>query len=263
MHRLLMILCVAIALGLAVENDDYCDTGNDEMGSSACSGRSKKKFICTGSEYVKQEIFLSRVHDGVCDCCSGADEVGGLVECPNTCAELEKSEKERIAREKQVRLVGLEKKVIAVASGKAALQEMRNSISTNAQMGAKFDSKIAALEEELKDEETMTKLTLDAKVKEAEMIYLNAVRSSFQEVPVTILQKMISSIVYRGKEEVAEVVLKAAEGLYEGPGESADDTQVLMLSMETPEDTDVTVGLFVVNPEGQMVRPVEHPRTLI
>jgi len=257
--QFLQVFLVA-ALFIAVcargeENDDYCDGFNDELTTSACSGQSSAKFTCTGSEYVKQEIFLSRVNDGVCDCCSGADEAGDLVQCPNTCAELEKSEKERIAKEENVRRVGREKKAASIASGKAALQEYRSSIETNSEMDAKYESLIKQLDEEIKDDETLAKLSLDTKVKEAEMVYLNAIRSTFQGVPRAMLSKMISSIIYRGKEEVAEAVLKAAEDKYEGPGESVDDTQVIMLSMETPADSDLTLGL--ISSEGDIINPTK------
>ena len=83
-------------------NDDYCDchgeslATTDEPATSACSNiiRDKSFFCGWNPQYVKMYgtsmsqadiplkypfypalVYASRVHDGVCDCCDGADEV--------------------------------------------------------------------------------------------------------------------------------------------------------------------------------------------
>lgn len=67
-----------------VVNDDYCDCGWDEPGTSACSGTSETLYLCTNPGAVASYIAPSRVNDGVCDCCDGADEAGG---CVSRCGE--------------------------------------------------------------------------------------------------------------------------------------------------------------------------------
>ncbi|KAG5502150.1 hypothetical protein GH5_05098 [Leishmania sp. Ghana 2012 LV757] len=80
-------------------NDEICDCadGSDEPGTSACAALRGGTltplppgwlFQCINDENVSQSIFHSRVNDGICDCCDGADEVRLLVSCPNRCAEL-------------------------------------------------------------------------------------------------------------------------------------------------------------------------------
>ena len=68
-------------------NDDFCDCpddGSDEPSTSACdSGH----FYCENAGYRSKTISSSRVGDGVCDCCDGSDEVGGI-KCEDSCAEL-------------------------------------------------------------------------------------------------------------------------------------------------------------------------------
>ena len=96
-------------------NDNYCDcygttrTTTDEPATSACSNIVRDKtFFCgwkpedtkiystvmaqtsmLGSyPFYPKLVYASRVHDGVCDCCDGADEVGNAflaLPCLNRC----------------------------------------------------------------------------------------------------------------------------------------------------------------------------------
>ena len=79
-------------------NDDYCDNGDDEINTSACSGYknniiTKPSFICFNKEYYIEKIYNSRVNDGICDCCDGSDEINNNnnnnnIKCINNCKEI-------------------------------------------------------------------------------------------------------------------------------------------------------------------------------
>ena len=101
-------------IDLSRVNDDYCDciSGEDEPGTSACSGNSDygrgvaststntnensnggsddnesqkgQLFYCMNDGFMEKSIFTSRVNDGICDCCDGSDE-GMFVTCRNSC----------------------------------------------------------------------------------------------------------------------------------------------------------------------------------
>lgn len=80
-------------------NDGYCDcplTGVDEPETAACAGSNAWAAVLRGGESSPNEsllftcpkqpnlkLALSRVHDGVCDCCDGADEGKGV--CKDGC----------------------------------------------------------------------------------------------------------------------------------------------------------------------------------
>ena len=80
---------------LSAYNDDYCDCGEDEPHTAACSqqGRSLENsysFFCVNAGFKGHRLLSSRLGDGICDCCDGSDENGavGGATCPNTCAAL-------------------------------------------------------------------------------------------------------------------------------------------------------------------------------
>lgn len=82
-----------------VVNDDFCDDlelGSDESRTAACSGvpGSAVRFMCGKDNSTS--IPMSRVGDGVCDCCDGTDEKphgDGKSSCPDVCAKLEMTAK--------------------------------------------------------------------------------------------------------------------------------------------------------------------------
>lgn len=87
-----MLCCLLVfaisAAPVVVQDDDYCDDtahGTDERNSSACTfiNSLKYTFTCAGDTSIN--IPLSRVGDGVCDCCDGSDESKGS--CQDTCAQ--------------------------------------------------------------------------------------------------------------------------------------------------------------------------------
>ncbi|GAX10980.1 protein kinase C substrate 80K-H [Fistulifera solaris] len=89
-------------------NDGYCDcpiSGLDETETNACSGStqwpgihantaSTLKFHCPGQPQL--QIAVSKVQDGICDCCSGADEAQGV--CQDICDEVLAAERQEAER---------------------------------------------------------------------------------------------------------------------------------------------------------------------
>jgi hypothetical protein len=60
-------------------------------------------YVCP--EQPKLKLPLSRIHDGICDCCDGSDEFKYTI-CPNNCNEILKEEREHVAKIKHSYMVG-------------------------------------------------------------------------------------------------------------------------------------------------------------
>ncbi|KAG7373924.1 glucosidase II [Nitzschia inconspicua] len=98
-------------------NDGYCDCpidGADEPNTDACSGsqfwpgivkedkeedsspRAPVFFVCPQQPNLK--LPLSRLDDGICDCCDGKDEPNGVVSCRDNCEEMLRAERDARAK---------------------------------------------------------------------------------------------------------------------------------------------------------------------
>ncbi|KAG7349853.1 glucosidase II [Nitzschia inconspicua] len=94
-------------------NDGYCDCpidGADEPNTDACSGsqfwpgivtedssrRTAPVFVCPQQPNLK--LPLSRLDDGICDCCDGTDEPNGIVSCRDDCEEMLRAERDARAK---------------------------------------------------------------------------------------------------------------------------------------------------------------------
>lgn len=114
-------------------NDGYCDCptdgGYDELLTGACSGSTSggwagippenpemdKVFICP--QQLDLQIPLSRVRDGICDCCDGSDESSDHVKeshCHDVCDELFKGQREERAKIRETYNIGSEKRKTSV-----------------------------------------------------------------------------------------------------------------------------------------------------
>merc|ERR1712172_124393 len=107
----------------------HCLDGSEEPGTSACP---TGKFYCAQRGFKPFLIPSSRVNDGICDCCDGADEWAQVTgtPCQNNCDELGAAD--RVERERLEQLVqeGLRMKAELAAKGLTARKEKEVEIQT-------------------------------------------------------------------------------------------------------------------------------------
>jgi hypothetical protein len=90
--------------------------GSDEPGTAACSNGS---FYCSNRGFKPSLVPSSRVNDGICDCCDGADEWTTELAnpCVNNCLEQGAAEREERERLSKVIEEGIRLKSDLVAQG--------------------------------------------------------------------------------------------------------------------------------------------------
>jgi len=141
-------------------NDGYCDCpfdGKDEPDTDACSGSlswagvnsiksdpatTEPKYVCP--QQPKLILPLSRLNDGICDCCDGSDEESGANPCIDNCFEVLKVQRERQAKLQNDFLVGSKKRERDLAR----FEKLRTAKVAEA---SDMSQKMAAIKAEIED----------------------------------------------------------------------------------------------------------------
>ncbi len=133
---------------LSKVNDDYCDCGNDEPLTSACSSASKNKgFICpTRDKYPMEIIPSSKVSDSVCDCCDGSDEPG--IQCENVCAKKARDLFQGRDERNEIVSQGLMEREKISEESKKMYEETKNGLQTIKDAIKQMETEEAALQAE-------------------------------------------------------------------------------------------------------------------
>jgi hypothetical protein len=272
-----------------IKDDDFCDNlsnGSDELHTSACSGLSNTPnyFKCTGgmTALTKQLIPTSRVNDGICDCCDGSDEQSNTIttNCPNICEAQEAGEKDRLRLLEAVRTRGLLLRQSSITIATAELQNLKEAQRHEKEQLPELNKKLTEKEEELEDLRRIIGIRQEDAIHEANIMYEISMKQLFSisHTKVTIqninsikdhrkvIENIICAIVLRSREEwsgsggglgieggssstISEKILHAVTSKYILPGSDADDSQVLVLSLEIAPETDISVGFYHVSPQ--------------
>ena len=125
---------------LAKVNDNFCDSGDDEPATSACSGDLNSNlaafFYCSAG--IPKLLPVSRVDDGVVDCCDCSDEPRLREKCdPRLCAN-ERYELEQVQRERDDILRGGVSELASISQTSA--EEHRKLKAEVDDQAAKLDS---------------------------------------------------------------------------------------------------------------------------
>jgi len=237
-----------------VENDDYCDSGNDETKSAACAGHAKQQglFHCADEQYFpNQTIPFSRVSDGVCDCCDGSDESPNTVSCESSCERLGREKQEEEQRVLQQQQKGIELKTVKVFAARQQLLEIRANSEKSSHLIPEYEKLIKEKKKELKAEKELEAQEA-VQVREFTQASVSSALTTAENMPALTrdtLITLISTIALRGKEDSAEAVLAAMVKMpkEKKDGPAPDDSEVIVLAMETPQVTDEDLSTTTVD----------------
>eukprot|EP01041_Mallomonas_annulata_P012917 gene12917-27245_t len=229
-----------------VSNDDYCDCGDDESVTSACSMFSSKLFTCSDKKFVTQEFPKSRIGDRICDCCDGSDEVIGS--CPNTCEQIAVAEKEEMLARESLRQKGLQKKEAELRKHAAYLNIIREREAKSSTTIPETEKLINKLKLDLEEEEKLEKIDVENMISQAYDEYGEKFYSANKngiKLDRNNLINVIASMVLLSGEVAVDLVLKHSKSLYDSLKIQPDETEALYLCMQnmiTTKTSSITVS---------------------
>lgn len=215
-------------------NDDYCDFGDDEPTTSACSmmkGKNAKTFQCNNTKYLNKLIFSSRIGDGICDCCDGSDETEGV--CSNECENLGLLvEMERKRKIENLNL-GLKAKKDLIEESNKVFNQIQNDHINSEVIVPEYQKQVSSLKLRLQDEKEIENQEYEQLFQNSKILiktYLNSLGSKIA-ITRSKLSLFIAALTIRGKEDSVEAVLLECDELYELPGDDPDDSEAITLAM--------------------------------
>jgi len=118
------------------------------------------------------------------------------------------------------------------------LIDMRNNVQKASSLLPEYERLREVYRTKLRQEEETESLELEGAVQQSTTAYDAAVSHLFGATSRESKIILIAALTLRGKEEAAEAMLAACLGKYEYPGDEPDDTEAIVLAMDSPDDTD-------------------------
>lgn len=263
--QLAVYLLLASMIAFARIDDDWCDdraNGSDESLSSACSGFTEKSVgTCLDRKWVTQQVFSSRVRDGICDCCDGSDEENGVCG-ENSCESLGTALKESKRSYAEARVKGLVAKQAIVEKTRERFLEMENAMTRESKEGPILDQSIRVLEEKVVAEEKVEAEEVVRQAAIAMSVFKEAVQILAQGIGKEPMIDWIAALAIRCKEDATDVI---AASLPAG-GKLGDMSEAMIIALEAPsaKDGDLkqkegNAGELVMNIDGvPVVGPLSY-----
>lgn len=208
---------------VCVRNDNFCDCGDDEPDTAACSFFSSQHFQCKSTVY-NMTVPLSRVDDGICDCCDGSDETIG---CSNKCKALADQLREEEERLESIKRAGK----IAVAKLAAEAQSRLDGVKKDAEAAREAVQSMEALVASLREEQRVARDKEEEENKkfgeEVRKLEEQARDTIKMVVPRRLLIDVLSHAAVRMDKDVLEVLLIEISRNKEESGISADDAAAI------------------------------------
>jgi len=244
-------------------NDNYCDCGDDEPFSSACSlfiPSYRRVFQCIDTRFFNQTMYLSRVGDGICDCCDGSDESheksrNNAVSCPNICEKLGKDLRSEAGSSVILKERGLVEKEIRLKNGQTQLYDLKNGMRKAGRLIPELEKRLSEYKIDLLKEEEIEQKELEVSVNKSRMLFKDA----FVLFSMDNLQKLLAVITLLSKEEGVEAILVECDDKYEGDGGGdPDDTLAFSLvgqvKNEISEDVDNQMSKYTHDISNTMIQ---------
>lgn len=256
---LFLVIMMIINFSNSIINDDYCDNGDDEMNTSACSGYRniiKPTFTCFDKEYYIETVYSSRVNDGICDCCDGSDEIttttnnGININCINTCKEIGeiKLNEENIRNINRKKGIEKKDKIKSIINSKLnLLKDQYDKAQINL---PKYKEILKSLRSEI--------ISKDKKdIKKQEYILEQAkieIFNNFNNINISTREmiNLIGLLALRGGEEAVEIILNNINN--DNEDITIDDTEALYIAMTYKKN----LSNIMINNDGNIISNINN-----
>ena len=211
-----------------VFNDNYCDCGHDELLSSAYSYHSSGRlFQCDDNQYFNQSLFLSRVGDGVCDCCDGSDETlsNNLISCPNICAEIGLLLQLEVAARKEMKENGASERNAIIHNEEVKRRKMKMGYQKAKKAIAENRKVIKEYQLQLIGEEELESREFDR----MSLLVESSFRQSLLRLSVEKIRRLLAVITLLIGDEGVESILLECDDMYEFDGPEPNDLSAFAL----------------------------------
>ena len=225
------VLVKAASYSNCILNDDYCDCGEDELQSNACSMQNGGRFLCADVRFYKQSIFFSRVGDGICDCCDGSDELymKASITCPNVCDKIGPefmSHSEELASRQAI---GIAERETILKASKEVLFEIRSGMLKARRLIPKEERLVMNYKKKLTVEESLEKLEFEQRLE----LFRTAFHNHFQDFDIDVLRRLLAVITLLTSEEGVEAILIDSDDRYISDGPDPNDSEAFELISES------------------------------
>lgn len=215
-----------------VLNDDYCDCSEDEKQSNACSMyKDGGRFQCADLRFYKQSIFLSKVGDGVCDCCDGSDEsyTKAFITCPNICDETGPEMVSNAAALDVILLLGIKERAAIIQNSKQILYGLRSGMRRAHKLIPQEEKLAMNYRKELILEAKLEKFELQEIVEQSRVSFLY----HFRDFDIDVLRRLLAAITLLTVEEGVEAILVECDNKYVLAGPDPNDSMAFELVSES------------------------------
>lgn len=233
-------LCALVGFALTaaadncVMNDNYCDCGDDEPETNACSFYTSDMFRCKSTVYANQLVPLSRVDDGICDCCDGSDE---SIPCKNKCAELERYRVEVLEKEAGKKEAGIREQV--------KLRDEANKLFEDKKAeGADAKARAADLQTKVDDAKTVVSEATKAEHAESQLsvediaAFKNECKERFTGTmsKETLLNALLHGTLHGGQSVLETLILQVEKSLKDTPAAASIETEKAISALKVFSD---------------------------
>jgi Glucosidase II beta subunit-like protein/Glucosidase II beta subunit-like len=187
-------------------------------------------FQCSDKRFFNQSLFLSRVGDGVCDCCDGSDETFSKkpIKCPDTCSEMGANFKLELRKLDEAYAKGTAEREIILRDEKSKFDDLRSSLSRAQKLIPQYKKMITNYRNELIEQQSLELIEFNHIYTASKAAFSQSLRIFSGEN----LRRLLAVITLRCGDTGVEAILEECDDKYGIDSREPDDLSAFALVAE-------------------------------